>query len=246
MKTQEELEVKNIKITEFERREKERADEITKIKEAHSNEKAKLNGEIKSRQDIVTRLEKNLENLNWENTTLQAKTAEAEKKIKENERQYNKAIEKLYKENKAKIDALLEHHAQEIAGKNRQLNELALERDDMRNRFSKLAGDKLTNQNADIADLSDPNRAMKLSEKFGQLYDDEWTDAFEVLKGKKMLVKDAIQFLLDILQRCVAFCAKLRDTQMDSLKNVLLHPSQDVSMFLSEPRKHVCVCIVCC
>ena len=69
-------------------------------------------------------------------------------------------------------------------------------------RFSKLAGDKLTDNNADIADLSDPNRAMKLSEKFGQLYDDEWTDAFTELTSKKVgkPTEEAIKLLLNILK----------------------------------------------
>ena len=55
--------------------------------------------------------------------------------------------------------------------------------------------------NADIADLSDPNRAMKLAEKFGQVYDDSWTDSFEILEEKlKMQKPSAIAFLLEMLQ----------------------------------------------
>lgn len=70
-------------------------------------------------------------------------------------------------------------------------------------RFSKVAGAKLSDDNSDIADLSDPNRAMKLSERFGQLYDDEWTNAFEALTDKDQLGmhhKEAIRMLLLFLQ----------------------------------------------
>ena len=54
--------------------------------------------------------------------------------------------------------------------------------------------------NADIADLSDPNRAMKLAEKFGQVYDDSWTDSFEILTENKIQKHTAIMFLLEMLQ----------------------------------------------
>jgi hypothetical protein len=69
-------------------------------------------------------------------------------------------------------------------------------------RLIKLAVKKLQEQNAYMTYLGDPNRAMKLSEKFGQLYDDEWTNAFESLTDKKsgLPLKDAINVLLRLLQ----------------------------------------------
>ena len=46
-------------------------------------------------------------------------------------------------------------------------------------RLSSMAGDKLTKGNPAIADLGDPNRPMKIAEKYGELYDNEWTDAMD-------------------------------------------------------------------
>ena len=67
-------------------------------------------------------------------------------------------------------------------------------------RVSELAGAKLMDNNPDIADLSDPNRAMKLGEKFSSLYDDEWTDAFQTFTEKFNMKEDeAIDALLKIL-----------------------------------------------
>lgn len=43
--------------------------------------------------------------------------------------------------------------------------------------MSTIAGEKLTKGNPGITDLSDPNRPMKISERYGELYDNEWTDA---------------------------------------------------------------------
>lgn len=52
-------------------------------------------------------------------------------------------------------------------------------------RLSQLVGAKLRENNADIADLSDMNRPTKLAEQYSELYDNEWTDAFEVLTNEK-------------------------------------------------------------
>ncbi|KAH3838973.1 hypothetical protein DPMN_112391 [Dreissena polymorpha] len=53
--------------------------------------------------------------------------------------------------------------------------------------------------NPNIADLSDMNRPTKLAERFSELYDNEWTDCFEVL-GKRpgSTEKDTIQILLNV------------------------------------------------
>lgn len=68
-------------------------------------------------------------------------------------------------------------------------------------RLSKIAGSKLTSNNPDIADLSDDNRPTKLAEKFGQLYDDAWTDSLEELTEVETKLDEgvAIGFLLQII-----------------------------------------------
>lgn len=59
----------------------------------------------------------------------------------------------------------------------------------------------MTNNNPNIADLSDPYRPTKLGEMYSELYDNAWTDAFEVLD--KIIKSDkeqtSIQLLLEIL-----------------------------------------------
>ena len=52
--------------------------------------------------------------------------------------------------------------------------------------------------NVNIADLSDPNRPTKLAEQFSELYDNDWTDAFEELGALEE--EERIKFLLKILQ----------------------------------------------
>lgn len=53
------------------------------------------------------------------------------------------------------------------------------EKEELQTRLSSIAGDKLTKGNPSITDLGDPNRPMKISEKYGELYDNEWTDCME-------------------------------------------------------------------
>ena len=66
--------------------------------------------------------------------------------------------------------------------------------------MSELDGAKLMDNNPDIAELSDQNRAMKIGEKFSSLYDDEWTDGYQMFTEKfKLSEEAAIKLLLDIL-----------------------------------------------
>jgi len=50
--------------------------------------------------------------------------------------------------------------------------------------LSSAAGSRLTDNNPNIANLHDPNRPMKLADKFNRIYDDEWTDMIERLEKK--------------------------------------------------------------
>lgn len=67
-------------------------------------------------------------------------------------------------------------------------------------RLSKIAGAKLTHGNAAITDLSDTDRPTKLAEKFSELYDNAWTDAFEELDNTFHNEEETIKILLRIFQ----------------------------------------------
>lgn len=55
--------------------------------------------------------------------------------------------------------------------------------------------------NPAVANLSDPYRPEKLAEKFSQLYDDEWTTAYETLTSLfSMDEKMAAECLLNVTQ----------------------------------------------
>jgi hypothetical protein len=65
-------------------------------------------------------------------------------------------------------------------------------------RLSKLAGNKMTEGNPNIAYLGDPNRPTKIAEVYSEIYDNEWTDALDCCNtklGKEYNEDDALQAL---------------------------------------------------
>ena len=67
-------------------------------------------------------------------------------------------------------------------------------------RLSRELGTKLSDNNPAITDLSDPNRATKLAEKYNEVYDNEWTDALETLNDVGLSDEDAIPKLLYVIK----------------------------------------------
>lgn len=61
-------------------------------------------------------------------------------------------------------------------------------------------GDRLMDNNPNIADLSDKNRPTKLAERYAELYDNQWTEAFEVLVKYFKTEGRTIGTLVEILQ----------------------------------------------
>ena len=59
-------------------------------------------------------------------------------------------------------------------------------------------GQKLTDNNPNIADLSDMNRPTKLAERYTELYDNQWTDAFEIINNNND--NETIGLLLHLLK----------------------------------------------
>ena len=60
-----------------------------------------------------------------------------------------------------------------------------------------MAGDNMRSNNPNLADLSDPYRPTELGKMFGEIYDNEWSDGFEVVRGETE--KDKIDVLYSTL-----------------------------------------------
>ncbi|XP_053392093.1 interaptin-like [Mercenaria mercenaria] len=114
-----------------------------------------------------------------------------------------------------------------------KLKDTETELDETRTRLSKAMGDRLTDNNPNIADLSDRNRPTKLAERYAELYDNQWTDAFDILVTYFHREGNAVEALLKILQDVMRFCQMKGQKQMESLEHVLefsdKHDRRDLS-----------------
>lgn len=76
-----------------------------------------------------------------------------------------------------------------------------------------------------MADLNDPNRALKIGEMYSQLYDDQWTEAYQYLDNVMNLREDKI---LETLQRIIRgaymFCQDISKAQLTNLGGEIACP----------------------
>ncbi|KAK3578294.1 hypothetical protein CHS0354_004201, partial [Potamilus streckersoni] len=80
------------------------------------------------------------------------------------------------------------------------VEDLKTEKQNLVIRLSQISSVKLIDGNPNVADLSDPNRPDKLLVQFSELYDNQWTDSFQVLcKSLDHSEDEAIQVLLKIV-----------------------------------------------
>ncbi|CAC5392359.1 unnamed protein product [Mytilus coruscus] len=98
-----------------------------------------------------------------------------------------------------------------LEDKDKLIQPLLLQKDELQSRLSSIAGEKLTKGNPGITDLSDPNRPMKIGEKYGELYDNEWTDVMvnvDLIKPNfPDLEKSALEEIIVChLYRTLLFC----------------------------------------
>ncbi|XP_053398962.1 uncharacterized protein LOC123556765 [Mercenaria mercenaria] len=104
-------------------------------------------------------------------------------------------------------------------------------------RLSKLAGAKLTLDNPNIADLSDQKRPTKLAEEFAELYDNEWTDAFEDVQTEDE--RETASFMLDLLKRANELCHQVSDEHMNKIKTSICKLTISVNdPFGRQPKEH--------
>ncbi|XP_069130513.1 DNA ligase 1-like isoform X3 [Argopecten irradians] len=147
--------------------------------------------------------------------------------IVDNDKLQNLSSEKKLKERlKKKEDELKRALEQAEFYRQRKEDELkcAQEKAEVyRQRFSKLASAKMTEGNPNIADLSDPNRPTNLATKYKELYDNEWTNAYETLTKNKFgyYGKEAIKLLREIVVECYEQCMKISKEQWEKMATVL-------------------------
>ncbi|XP_060565714.1 uncharacterized protein LOC132724768 [Ruditapes philippinarum] len=102
-----------------------------------------------------------------------------------------------------------------------ELRKETQEKNDALKRLSAIMSSRLRDENFDIADLSDGNRPTKVGEQFSELYDNQWTDAYDTTKNffeNTITELEIIQILLEIVKECFTECKDVSINQMEKLK----------------------------
>ncbi|XP_052791798.1 uncharacterized protein LOC128225944 [Mya arenaria] len=128
----------------------------------------------------------------------------------EKKNKYNPVQTNSYEELQTCLVNALEHNARLEESNKRLLAQL----EDLSLRLSRLAGERLTDGNPNITDLSDRNRPTKLGEVYSELYDNEWTNAFDGLIRSGYDELEAIQTLKLTLLNIYDFCGKKAETML--------------------------------
>ncbi|XP_021367077.1 uncharacterized protein LOC110459238 isoform X2 [Mizuhopecten yessoensis] len=122
-----------------------------------------------------------------------------------------------------RCDDLQKTSTKEIERLTNSLAKVTAEKDYWINRMSSMAGKKLRDNNPEVIDLSDPNRPLKLADKFSELYDNQWTSASEHLHTTcQMSEETAIQHLSSLTKECYSSCYEKARRQLQYLHKIVL------------------------
>ncbi|CAC5392363.1 KTN1 [Mytilus coruscus] len=190
-----------------------------KIKELHStinnlrNQCGKLQQQSFEQQKKLER-ERPYQNLVQENAELKTRLKQTDNWIKQQQN------------NTENLMSTIKQLRLQISKFEEDLQSVKSEKDDLQTRLSSIAGEKLTKGNRSITDLGDPNRPMKIGEKYGELYDNEWTDAMDSVDsiqncfpGLKKTEQEeiVIHHLYRLLMCCYREC---RNISMEQIQNI--------------------------
>lgn len=131
---------------------------------------------------------------------------------------------KYWKEEIARMRSMTELDLMEKESQIKKLNmylqDSKIETDSLRQRLRKVDGSKASDEYQDVFELSDPDRPTRLGTLFTEVYDNEWSEAFESLPG---LDKDKrVRLLYGILKIAFSHCEMNRDDQLGHVKDILL------------------------
>ncbi|KAK3580467.1 hypothetical protein CHS0354_035511 [Potamilus streckersoni] len=110
-----------------------------------------------------------------------------------------------------------------IARLEAEVRQLRKENQTLLTRLSEIGSYQFTENNPNVADLSDANRPQKLADQFSELYDNEWTDAFEHLSEvDDSPEEETVRRLLNILQKIYAICLESTRKKDNDLRDKIV------------------------
>nr|XP_022325636.1 trichohyalin-like isoform X3 [Crassostrea virginica] len=177
------------------------------------------NGDLVSR----TRADKELKLLIREIEDKNVKIEQLQTEVRDFQMSSNKCEKELFtmKKQKDRLEEEICQLSNENTNLRKETVEVSRQKEDALERLSRLAGARLTHGNAAITDLSDTDRPTKIAEKFSELYDNAWTDAFEELDSTYHNEKETINVLLKILQEAYSFCVRTEQDYEDRIRRAV-------------------------
>ncbi|XP_076118092.1 uncharacterized protein LOC143085550 isoform X2 [Mytilus galloprovincialis] len=192
------IEGQKITITRLEDQIKTKDNDIERLKDTNEREKQLIvdhyQETIQNKEKEIHRLNNNLQHVNHQ---VQQYAEQKEEEMKRMQ------VDLQRKENT--VQQLLKQRDEEKAAKEDERKQ----KDEALTRLSAIAGDRLRNNNPGITDLSDPNRPMKIAEKFTEMYDNDWTDSMEALEDLGLNEEECVIMLLHFLTDSYEECGKL-------------------------------------
>ncbi|KAK3602797.1 hypothetical protein CHS0354_026347 [Potamilus streckersoni] len=134
----------------------------------------------------------------------------------------------------------LQRETERLNKENRYLEEkkqkVLKEKADGLTRLSQQMENQVTHNNSNNPELNDWTRPNQIGEKYAELYDIQWTNAFEVLTQTSGHNDErAVEILLKVLIECYTFVIKRSEKQMNDL---LQRISGDSTMQVGDEIKH--------
>lgn len=115
------------------------------------------------------------------------------------------------------LDKQINYFQTEARRLKEKVSTLELQKEGLLTRLSEVAGLRLCDNNPNIQDLSDTKRPTKIVEAFGELYDNEWTNALEDLLKTRHSEREAIDNLAGILKSVFETCYTFARSQRMAL-----------------------------
>lgn len=198
-----------------------------------TNQIAELKDQASKLQIQVTVRENEIKEKTNEIQKLSAMASENSREIK----QLQDNVEK-FSRDKRQLEKEAENTKSLLEKASKELQDVQEEKSQLLRRLSKAMGGKITDGNTAIANLSDPHRPEKLAEQFSQLYDNEWTTAYEILTTMfSMDEKMAVDCLLNVVKESYRFCQKLAEQQITDVTRIFLMTHKDGTYEMGNPDK---------
>ncbi|XP_060600280.1 interaptin-like [Ruditapes philippinarum] len=198
------------------------------ITHERDNDRRQYEAEINAKENAIERLEEELKHHKTQSSHEKFALEKVMKRLRQDNDNISDEREKerkQYMTEKKENENTLKRMQHERDKAIQQCKAEKAAKDDALSRLSTLASSRLRDNNPNITDLSDQNRPTKIAEKMAELYDNQWTDAFDALEQTDKNEKEIITLLLESLMTAYGECFKLaNDNFFEKVQRVIECP----------------------